>query len=169
MYDCKKISAPFIQLLCDNKHTSTLNHFLRCYKSLPLTLSLGVHPPQDMTARDLLQQRYTLPNGDTAWRPSPLVTAAIEGKLLLLDGIHRVNLGTLAVLSRYFSLLKIYSFHDLLAVLFLECTVDIIACIIFCILYCFFVVVCCCSVLICSTLKDLLWLLFQSEGSWCSQ
>ncbi|CAJ1078932.1 von Willebrand factor A domain-containing protein 8 isoform X1 [Xyrichtys novacula] len=55
---------------------------------------------QDMTARDLLQQRYTLPNGDTAWRPSPLVTAAIEGKLLLLDGIHRVNLGTLAVLSR---------------------------------------------------------------------
>lgn len=56
---------------------------------------------QDMTARDLLQQRYTLPNGDTAWRPSPLVTAAIEGKLLILDGIHRVNLGTLAVLSRY--------------------------------------------------------------------
>ncbi|KAM3861847.1 von Willebrand factor A domain-containing protein 8 [Diretmus argenteus] len=55
---------------------------------------------QDMTARDLLQQRYTLPNGDTAWRASPLVTAAQEGKLLLLDGIHRVNLGTLAVLSR---------------------------------------------------------------------
>ncbi|GLD56582.1 von Willebrand factor A domain-containing protein 8 [Lates japonicus] len=56
---------------------------------------------QDMTARDLLQQRYTLSNGDTAWRPSPLVTAAIESKLLLLDGIHRVNLtGTLAVLSR---------------------------------------------------------------------
>ncbi|KAJ3592119.1 hypothetical protein NHX12_007248, partial [Muraenolepis orangiensis] len=55
---------------------------------------------QDMTARDLLQQRYTLPNGDTAWRPSPLVSAAQEGKLLVLDGIHRVNLGTLAVLSR---------------------------------------------------------------------
>lgn len=58
-----------------------------------------------MTARDLLQQRYTLPNGDTAWRPSPLVTAAIEGKLLILDGIHRVNLGTLAVLSRYSSIM----------------------------------------------------------------
>ncbi|KAJ8404599.1 hypothetical protein AAFF_G00334620 [Aldrovandia affinis] len=55
---------------------------------------------QDMTARDLLQQRYTLPNGDTAWRASPLVTAAQEGKLVLLDGIHRVNLGTLSVLSR---------------------------------------------------------------------
>ncbi|KAM5289381.1 von Willebrand factor A domain-containing protein 8 [Ctenodactylus gundi] len=55
---------------------------------------------QDMTARDLLQQRYTLPNGDTAWRASPLVTAALEGKLVLLDGIHRVNAGTLAVLQR---------------------------------------------------------------------
>ncbi|XP_041921214.1 von Willebrand factor A domain-containing protein 8 isoform X1 [Alosa sapidissima] len=55
---------------------------------------------QDMTARDLLQQRYTLPNGDTAWRASPLVNAAQEGKLVVLDGIHRVNLGTLAVLSR---------------------------------------------------------------------
>lgn len=56
---------------------------------------------QDMTARDLLQQRYTLPNGDTAWRSSPLVTAALEGKLVLLDGIHRVNAGTLAVLQRF--------------------------------------------------------------------
>ncbi|KAL7983993.1 hypothetical protein Chor_004533 [Crotalus horridus] len=55
---------------------------------------------QDMTARDLLQQRYTLPNGDTSWRPSPLVTAALQGKLVILDGIHRVNPGTLAVLQR---------------------------------------------------------------------
>uniref|UniRef100_A0A674IEB4 von Willebrand factor A domain-containing protein 8 n=1 Tax=Terrapene triunguis TaxID=2587831 RepID=A0A674IEB4_9SAUR len=55
---------------------------------------------QDMTARDLVQQRYTLPNGDTAWRPSPLVTAALDGKLVILDGIHRVNSGTLAVLQR---------------------------------------------------------------------
>ncbi|XP_060089562.1 von Willebrand factor A domain-containing protein 8 [Heteronotia binoei] len=55
---------------------------------------------QDMTARDLLQQRCTLPNGDTSWRPSPLITAALEGKLVILDGIHRVNPGTLAVLQR---------------------------------------------------------------------
>ncbi|XP_075055872.1 von Willebrand factor A domain-containing protein 8 isoform X1 [Mixophyes fleayi] len=55
---------------------------------------------QDMTARDLLQQRYTLSNGDTAWRQSPLVMAALEGKLVILDGIHRVNPGTLAVLQR---------------------------------------------------------------------
>lgn len=77
------------------------------YLTSSAALSLLSH--QDMTARDLLQQRYTLPNGDTAWRPAPLVTAAIEGKLLLLDGIHRVNLGTLAVLSRY--LLKIHRLH----------------------------------------------------------
>ena len=30
-----------------------------------------------MTARDLLQQRTTLANGDTIWRFSPLVEAAI--------------------------------------------------------------------------------------------
>ncbi|XP_078476161.1 von Willebrand factor A domain-containing protein 8 isoform X3 [Lampetra planeri] len=55
---------------------------------------------QDMTARELLQQRVTLVNGDTAWRPSPVVTAARDGSLLLLDGIHRVNPGTLALLHR---------------------------------------------------------------------
>ncbi|ELU02005.1 hypothetical protein CAPTEDRAFT_192877 [Capitella teleta] len=55
---------------------------------------------QDMTSRDLLQQRTTLPSGDTAWRPSPLVTAAMEGSLAVLDGVHRVNTGTFAVLHR---------------------------------------------------------------------
>ncbi|XP_039733143.1 von Willebrand factor A domain-containing protein 8 isoform X4 [Pteropus medius] len=72
-------------------------------KTFADTLGYNVEPImlyQDMTARDLLQQRYTLPNGDTAWRSSPLVTAALEGKLVLLDGIHRVNAGTLAVLQR---------------------------------------------------------------------
>ncbi|XP_067896341.1 von Willebrand factor A domain-containing protein 8 isoform X2 [Heterodontus francisci] len=64
------------------------------YRIEPITLY------QDMTARDLLQQRYTLPNGDTAWRPAPLVTAALEGKLVVLDGIHRVNPGTLSILQR---------------------------------------------------------------------
>ncbi|KAL3861823.1 hypothetical protein ACJMK2_007838 [Sinanodonta woodiana] len=55
---------------------------------------------QDMTSRDLLQQRTLLPNGDTAWRPSPLVTAAMEGSLAVLDGIHRINLGSFSVLHR---------------------------------------------------------------------
>ncbi|XP_058132611.1 von Willebrand factor A domain-containing protein 8 [Dasypus novemcinctus] len=72
-------------------------------KNFAETLGYSIEPImlyQDMTARDLLQQRYTLPNGDTAWRSSPLVNAALEGKLVLLDGIHRVNTGTLAVLQR---------------------------------------------------------------------
>ena len=53
-----------------------------------------------MTSRDLLQQRATLPNGDTMWRMSPLITAALEGSIALLDGLHRVNPSTLAVLHR---------------------------------------------------------------------
>lgn len=56
---------------------------------------------QDMTGRDLLQQRITLANGDTSWRYSPLVMAALEGSIAELDGIHRVNPGTLAILQRY--------------------------------------------------------------------
>ncbi|CAI8045681.1 von Willebrand factor A domain-containing protein 8, partial [Geodia barretti] len=55
---------------------------------------------QDMTSRELLQQRSTLPNGDTTWRTSPLVNAAREGKLALLDGVHRLHPGTLSVLKR---------------------------------------------------------------------
>ncbi|XP_065221610.1 von Willebrand factor A domain-containing protein 8 isoform X2 [Planococcus citri] len=55
---------------------------------------------QDMTSRDLIQQRETMPNGDTVWRNSPLVNAALEGKLAILDGIHRVHTSTLAVLNR---------------------------------------------------------------------
>uniref|UniRef100_A0A2C9MAM2 von Willebrand factor A domain-containing protein 8 n=1 Tax=Biomphalaria glabrata TaxID=6526 RepID=A0A2C9MAM2_BIOGL len=55
---------------------------------------------QDMTSRDLLQQRATLPNGDTVWRPTPLVTAALEGSLAVLDGVHRVNAGSFSVLHR---------------------------------------------------------------------
>jgi hypothetical protein len=35
---------------------------------------------RDMTARDLIQQRATLTNGDTVWIDAPLVTAAVEGR-----------------------------------------------------------------------------------------
>lgn len=55
-----------------------------------------------MTARDLLQQRSTLPNGDTVWRPSALLNSAIEGKMAILDGLHRLNTGTLFTIHRYF-------------------------------------------------------------------
>ena len=54
----------------------------------------------DMTARELLQQRTTTSTGDTVWRMSPLLEAALEGRLAVLDGLHRVHRGTLAVLQR---------------------------------------------------------------------
>lgn len=46
--------------------------------------------------------RYTLPNGDTVWRYAPLVEAALDGRVAVLDGLHRVNPGTLSILQRYF-------------------------------------------------------------------
>lgn len=55
---------------------------------------------QDMTSRDLIQQRTTLDNGDTVWRYSPLIQAAMEGKIAILDGIHRIHPSTLSVLHR---------------------------------------------------------------------
>ncbi|KAG8302131.1 von Willebrand factor A domain-containing protein 8 [Homalodisca vitripennis] len=55
---------------------------------------------QDMTSRDLIQQRATLATGDTVWRDAPLVCAALEGKLAVLDGLHRLHPSTLAVLQR---------------------------------------------------------------------
>ena len=54
----------------------------------------------DMSARDLLQTRTTTPAGDTVWIQSPLVRAAVEGRLAVLDGIHRLHRSTLATLSR---------------------------------------------------------------------
>ena len=39
---------------------------------------------KDMSARDLIQQRITLNNGDTKWQNSSLVEAAINGDLLVL-------------------------------------------------------------------------------------
>ncbi|CAG5045403.1 unnamed protein product [Parnassius apollo] len=53
---------------------------------------------QDMTARDLVQQRTTLDNGDTVWRNSALVEAALKGHMAVLDGLHRIHSSTLAVL-----------------------------------------------------------------------
>jgi len=55
---------------------------------------------KDMTARDLLQQRTTKSDGDTIWKNSPLVSAALEGKLAVLDGLDYVHSSTLAVVFR---------------------------------------------------------------------
>lgn len=55
---------------------------------------------QDITSRDLLQQRNTLANGDTVWQYSPLIQAALEGKMAVLDGIDRVHSSILSVIHR---------------------------------------------------------------------
>lgn len=55
---------------------------------------------QDMTSRDLLQQRTTYSNGDTGWRLTPLITAALNGHMAVLDGIHRLDPSTIATLKR---------------------------------------------------------------------
>lgn len=55
---------------------------------------------QDITSRDLIQQRTTLDNGDTVWRNSPLINAALDGKIAVIDGIHRIHSSTLSVLHR---------------------------------------------------------------------
>lgn len=55
---------------------------------------------QDMTSRDLIQQRMTLDNGDTVWKFSPLITCAVEGKIAVLDGIDRIHPSTLTILHR---------------------------------------------------------------------
>eukprot|EP01114_Cavostelium_apophysatum_P013936 TRINITY_DN3482_c0_g1_i2.p1 TRINITY_DN3482_c0_g1~~TRINITY_DN3482_c0_g1_i2.p1 ORF type:complete len:768 (-),score=160.68 TRINITY_DN3482_c0_g1_i2:2132-4435(-) len=54
----------------------------------------------DMTARDLVQRRITKENGDTEWEHAPLIRAALSGGLAVLDGVHRLHRGTLAVIQR---------------------------------------------------------------------
>ena len=55
---------------------------------------------KDLSARELLQQRITNEHGDTLWQNTPLVQAALHGRLLVLDGIHRLNNDTLVSLQR---------------------------------------------------------------------
>ncbi|XP_050442272.1 von Willebrand factor A domain-containing protein 8 [Adelges cooleyi] len=76
--------------------TAIVNQFAAILNYDVETISLY----QDLTSRDLIQQRTTLPNGDTVWKYSPLVVAAIEGKLAVLDGLHRLHSSTLSILHR---------------------------------------------------------------------
>ncbi|KAF4047109.1 ATPase family associated domain-containing protein 5 [Phytophthora infestans] len=55
---------------------------------------------KDMTARDLLQRRSTDSHGDTQWEDSPLIHAARNGHLAVLDGVHRLESDSLGVLQR---------------------------------------------------------------------
>ncbi len=53
-----------------------------------------------MSARDLLQRRTTTDQGETVWVDSPIVAGMREGRLVVLDGVHRLAPGVLAVLAR---------------------------------------------------------------------
>lgn len=55
---------------------------------------------EDMTSRDLIQQRITNVEGDTIWRDSPLVRAAKTGSVAILNGLHRLHKSTASVLQR---------------------------------------------------------------------
>ncbi|KAL4125538.1 hypothetical protein PRIC2_009121 [Phytophthora ramorum] len=55
---------------------------------------------KDMTARDLLQRRTTDSHGNTRWEDSPLIHAARNGHLAVLDGVHRLGSDSLGVLQR---------------------------------------------------------------------
>lgn len=55
---------------------------------------------KDMTSRDLLQQRCTDAVGDTRWRHSHVIEAAVSGQLLVLDGVDRLESDTLASLHQ---------------------------------------------------------------------
>ncbi|ALC48679.1 c12.2 [Drosophila busckii] len=55
---------------------------------------------EDMTSRDLVQQRITNLAGDTIWRDSPLVRAAKTGAVAVLSGLQRLHKSTATVLQR---------------------------------------------------------------------
>ena len=77
--------------------TALINQFARKLGyGEPVTMMLY----QDMTGRDLLQQRITRKDGSTGWELSPVLKAAVEGNLLVLDGVHVLNSSTLLVMKR---------------------------------------------------------------------
>ncbi|KPI84112.1 hypothetical protein ABL78_6828 [Leptomonas seymouri] len=62
---------------------------------------LTMHLYADMTSKDLFQQRTTDPKtGNTTWQDSPLLHAAIYGKLVVLDGMEKLPSGMLSSLQQ---------------------------------------------------------------------
>ncbi|KPA74668.1 hypothetical protein ABB37_08997 [Leptomonas pyrrhocoris] len=60
-----------------------------------------MHLYADMTNKDLFQQRTTDPlTGNTTWQDSPLLHAAIYGKLVVLDGMDKLPSGMLSSLQQ---------------------------------------------------------------------
>ena len=71
-------------------------HFATTLGHSPVLFSMY----KDMTARDLLQRRATDSAGNTIWEASPVVDAAINGDLVILDGLDRLSADTLSALQR---------------------------------------------------------------------
>lgn len=62
---------------------------------------LTMHLYADMTNKDLFQQRTTdAATGNTTWQDSPLLHAAIYGKLVVLDGMEKLPSGMLSSLQQ---------------------------------------------------------------------
>ena len=57
-----------------------------------------LHVYKELSSMDLLQRRTLNANGNSSWTNSPLVTAAMDGVPIVLDGVHRVN-GILSVIA----------------------------------------------------------------------
>ena len=53
---------------------------------------------RDMSSRDLLATRVTSVDGNTDWVHSPIIQAAIEGKVVILEGIEELYRDSLSVL-----------------------------------------------------------------------
>jgi MoxR-like ATPase len=64
----------------------------------PASTSVVVNCYRDMSSRDLLLRRSTDAQGNTVWETSSLLNAALDGRLVVLDGIHRLEKDTLGVL-----------------------------------------------------------------------
>eukprot|EP01065_Artemidia_motanka_P007773 TRINITY_DN1388_c0_g1_i4.p1 TRINITY_DN1388_c0_g1~~TRINITY_DN1388_c0_g1_i4.p1 ORF type:complete len:1876 (+),score=645.13 TRINITY_DN1388_c0_g1_i4:46-5673(+) len=78
--------------------TRVVREFAQLLGFAPRVETLHCH--WDMSARDMLQRRVTLENGDTLWEPTALTAAALSGRLAVLDGVDRLQPGVLASLGR---------------------------------------------------------------------
>ncbi|XP_032588947.1 von Willebrand factor A domain-containing protein 8 isoform X2 [Drosophila mojavensis] len=76
--------------------TTLITELLRIVNQIPEPMMLY----EDMTSRDLIQQRVTNEVGDTIWRDSPLIRAAKTGSVAILNGIQRLHRSTVPVLQR---------------------------------------------------------------------
>ena len=59
-----------------------------------------LHCHWDMSSRDMLQRRVTNEDGNTTWQAAALTEAALHGRLVVLDGVDRLQPGVLASLGR---------------------------------------------------------------------